>query len=211
VKDFSFQIEIMNLEDQRTNCPGFLDEYGIWNNGFECPSLSNQIRVCCGSDSGRYCCTLEHVHPSEKTFLSINETKLSFLKKLNFNFLTLPIQITCILIIFLLLLLILIILLICYRYRKRKKNLSKKQTLIIDHFPFSPPHHKVFFNENNQLTTSTSSSIARIPSDNYFTDWKEFFNETEQLKHVHPTISSQSNERNKYLFHGKYQQDDVIV
>ncbi|CAF1682611.1 unnamed protein product, partial [Adineta ricciae] len=27
----------MNPEEQRTSCPGFLDEYGVWNNGFECP------------------------------------------------------------------------------------------------------------------------------------------------------------------------------
>lgn len=52
------------------SCPGFLDRYGNWNNGkknlhflfyffslilgFDC-SLS---RVCCGTETDRYCCTL---------------------------------------------------------------------------------------------------------------------------------------------------------
>ncbi|CAF3415794.1 unnamed protein product [Rotaria sp. Silwood1] len=35
-----------------TSCPGFLDRYGIWNNGFDC-SLP---RICCGPDTDRYCC-----------------------------------------------------------------------------------------------------------------------------------------------------------
>ncbi|CAF1355548.1 unnamed protein product [Rotaria magnacalcarata] len=35
-----------------TSCPGFLDRYGIWNNGFDC-SLS---RICCGTDTDRFCC-----------------------------------------------------------------------------------------------------------------------------------------------------------
>ncbi|CAF1364107.1 unnamed protein product [Rotaria sordida] len=35
-----------------TSCPGFLDRYGIWNNGFDC-SLP---RICCGTDVDRYCC-----------------------------------------------------------------------------------------------------------------------------------------------------------
>jgi len=200
----------MNSEDQHRSCPGFLDEYGIWNNGFECPSISNQIRVCCGSDSIRYCCAL---NSSEKSFLLSNKTTLSFLKTLNLNFLTLPIQLICILIIILLLLLILFV---YYRYHKRKTNLlnqkhcSTNQTLIVDHFPFSPPHHQLFFNKNNQhikgtLTTSTSSSSARIPSDNYFNDSKEFFHTTEQSMNIRPTIS------NNYQFHGKYQQDGIIV
>jgi len=221
-------MDIMNPEDQRTSCPGFLDEYGIWNNGFECPSLSNRIRVCCGSDSGRYCCTLEDFHtsslnPHEKSFLSTNETTLSLIKKINLTFLTLPFKFTFILIIILLLLVILMILFICYRFYQRKNNsleekhLSTKQTLLIDHFPFSPPHHQLFFNDNNNqqikdtLTTSTSSLSARLPSDIYFNDWKEFSHTTEQFMNIYPTVLSHNNERHNYLFHGKYQQDDIIV
>lgn len=202
----------MNFEDQRTSCPGFLDEYGVWNNGFECPSLSNRIRVCCGSDSVRYCCTLKPLDSSEKSFLSSNKTILSFFKKINQ-----PIQLVFILIFLFLLLLILIIIFLYYRSHQRKnhrakeKKYSKKQTLIIDHFPFTPPHHQVFFNENSQqikdtLTTSTSSSSpARLPSEFYFNDWKEYFNPTDQ------TLNIQSNETHHYLVHGKYQQNDIIV
>lgn len=217
----------MNSVDQYTSCPGFLDEYGVWNNGFECPSLSNQIRVCCGSDSYRYCCTLENIPTSSLNSLNTNEK--NFFKINETNFLTLPIKLTCILIIILILLLILIILIIFYRYYKRnkniqEKNLSTKQTLIMDHFPFSSPNHKLFFNNNNNnnqqqqqqikdtLTTSTSSASSAsilIPSEIYFNDWKEFFNINEQSMNIYPTISSNNND----LFHGKYQQDDddVIV
>ena len=83
----------MNPEDHRTNCPGFTDEYGIWNNGFECPSIGNQIRVCCGSDSHRYCCSLDnfHTNSSKRIFSTTNE----LLKKLHLNFLTFPIQLIC--------------------------------------------------------------------------------------------------------------------
>jgi Ca2+/Na+ antiporter len=208
----------MNMEEQRTSCPGFLDEYGIWNNGFDCPSISNQIRVCCSSDSRRYCCTLEHFYTNspEKSLSSTNRTSLSFLKKINLTFLTLPMQLSFILILILIFLLILLILFLCYRYHKRKMNSleqehsSTKQILLSDHFPFSPPHHQLFFNENNPkikdtLTTSTSSSSAiRLPSDIYLNDWKEIFQPNEQQSmNVYPTISSHN-----YPLH---QQNDIIL
>ncbi|CAF0860107.1 unnamed protein product [Didymodactylos carnosus] len=41
----------------RASCPGFLDRHGIWNNGFDCPPPSaGPIRMCCGTESERYCC-----------------------------------------------------------------------------------------------------------------------------------------------------------
>jgi hypothetical protein len=137
---------IMNPEDQHRSCPGFLDEYGVWNNGFECPIISGQIRVCCGTDFRRYCCSLENsFNNSEKSFLSTNKSIFSFIDQLNLTFLTVPILLTCILIIILLLLFILLSLSIYYHYRKRKKikqdeRSSTKQTIQVDHFPFSPPH-----------------------------------------------------------------------
>ncbi|CAF2425962.1 unnamed protein product [Rotaria sp. Silwood2] len=235
----------MNSEEQRSSCPGFLDEYGIWNNGFECPSLSGQKRICCGSDSRRYCCTLDSLHTNsfnslnlqEKSFLLTNQTNISFIEKINLTFLTLPILLTCILIIILLLLFSLIILLIFYRYYKQNKNqqdeyLSTNQTLFVDHFPFSPPHHQLFLKKTNNpqtyhlhqklkdtLTTSTSSSSARIPSESYFNDWKDFFTTSEQPMNIYPTTSCHSNETNdnqsylysNYLFHGKHQRNAVIV
>ncbi|CAF3387756.1 unnamed protein product [Rotaria sp. Silwood1] len=50
-----------------TSCPGFLDRYGIWNNGikfllFYYMNLSvigfdcSLPRICCGPDTDRYCC-----------------------------------------------------------------------------------------------------------------------------------------------------------
>ncbi|CAF0749246.1 unnamed protein product [Adineta steineri] len=233
----------MNPEEQRTSCPGFLDEHGIWNNGFECPPLSGQRRICCGTDAHLYCCPIGNIHTNsfnrqEKYSLSINETTFTFIEKLNAIFFTLPILITCILIIIVLLLLILITLFVCYRYRQRNQNeqespTSTKQTLLVDHFPFSPPHHQLFFNENNTqtcilhkqttepLTTSTSSTKStRMPSNIYYNDWKEFFNTTELPMNLYPTMSSHSNENHNddpYL-RPNYavnctpkQQDDIIV
>lgn len=225
----------MNPEDQRTSCPGFLDEYGIWNNGFECPPLNNDIRVCCGSESRRYCCTLDNLSkPSslslnrpEKISYSTIETSLFLSDPKSATILTLPILLTCILILIIIFLLIFLSLFIWYRYRNRRKqikrqeNLTTKTNLLIDHFPFSPPHHQFFLNENpshynNQslhlhqqakdtlttttmapsTTTSTSSTSGRIPSDIYFNDWKDFLISGEQPMNIYPTMSSHSNELN---------------
>jgi len=227
----------MNPEEQRTSCPGFLDEYGIWNNGFECPPIAGQRRICCGTDSHLYCCSLENIHTSslsplnhpEKSPLTTRETTSSFIEKFNSIFFTLPFVLTCILILIILLLLTLIILFVCYRYRKQNKTQQEdsltKQTSLVDHFPFSPPHHQLFFNENNPqtcllqqqqardpLTTSTTSSKSiHIPSNIYYNDWKEFFNTTEQSMNKYPTMSSHSNEINNYRIHGNYQQEEIIV
>ena len=202
----------MNIGDQRSNCPGYLDEFGIWNNGFECPSIGNQIRVCCGSDSRRYCCILQQITnytttPMNKSFLSYIEAHLPFIKKFDFSFLTLPIQLICIFIIFLFLLLILIVLFICIRSHQQKKQFLDEENLSttrthenVDHFPFPPPHHQLYYQPNSQftkdtLTTSMSSTSVRLPSDFYVTDRKS----SEQIRHA--------NELKKYL----YQQEDIIV
>ena len=107
---------------------------------------------------------------------------------------------------------IFLIIFLCYRYHKRKTNsLSTKQTTISNHFPFSPPHHQLFFNENNiqikdTLTTSTSSSSpVRLPSEIYLNDWKECFQTTEQPSmNIYPTMSSHN-------YYEKHQPNDIIV
>jgi hypothetical protein len=227
---------MMNPEDQRTSCPGFLDEYGVWNNGFECPQITGQIRICCGSESRRYCCTLENLHkPSsnsinrlEKNSYSTSEPSLFVTDtKTSSTILTLPIVLTFILILIIIFLLILLSLFLWYRYRNRhnqrnrQNNLTTKTNLLVDHFPFSPPHHQFFLNENNSsytnntsllhqqtkdslttttnapsTTTSTSSTSGRIPSDIYFNDWKDFLIAGEQPMNIYPTMSSHSNELN---------------
>jgi hypothetical protein len=240
----------MNPEDQRTSCPGFLDEYGIWNNGFECPALSNQLRICCGSDSRRYCCTLDNLHKTsynreDKNSLSATGTSIFLNDTKSSTILTLPILLTCILLLIIVFLLIILTLFFCYRYRnahhkRKQQNLSTKTNLLVDHFPFSPPHHQFFLNENRphynnhheqakdtlttttlapSTTTSTSSTSGRIPSDIYFNDWKDFLIAGEQPMNIYPTMSSHSNELNNdhqyhhsnYLYHGKRQPYDVIV
>lgn len=238
-----YKVNTMNPDEQRSSCPGFLDEFGIWNNGFDCPSLAGVKRICCGSEARRYCCILENLPTSsfsslnlyEKSLLLGNQTNLSLIEKINLTFLTLPILLTCILIIILLLLFSLIMFLTFYRSYKRSKiqkeeYLSTNQSLLVDHFPFSPPHHQLFFNRSNPstyilpqksrdaLTTSTSSS-TRLPSEHYYNDWKEFFNNTEQPMNMYPTVSTHSNDVNdnqsflyaNCLFHGKHHSNGIVV
>ena len=153
----------MNPEDQRTSCPGFLDDYGVWNNGFECPPLNNQIRICCGSESRRYCCTLDTLQrASSNIFDRLNknshsatsETSLLLTVRKLSPLLTFPILLTCILVLIIIFLFILLSLFCCYRYRNRRKqchqqdHLATKTNLLIDHFPFSPPNHQFYLNDS---------------------------------------------------------------
>ena len=169
-------VDWMDLEDQRRSCPGFLDHDGIWNNGFECPAIGNEIRVCCGSDSHRYCCLFEH---SNKR--SLSSTTSGFFKKFHLDFLTFPVQLFSL---FLLIFIVLIIIIfVCYRSHQRRTNLfeqdpiSTKEILSSEHFPFSPPHHQIYFNDlHPPRTTSAASSSssftssARLPSEIHFTE-----------------------------------------
>ena len=232
----------MNPEDQRTSCPGFLDQYGVWNNGFECPPLTNQIRVCCGSDSHRYCCGLEVFHTNSIRFSSPEDTSsimnrsVSFTDQFYSTIQILPVRLTCMsILILLLVILILLSLYYCFRRRTTKRShehqqhMSNKQILLADHFPFTPPHHQLFFNEphpsasllhsqpRDTFTTTTtiapstvtntssgasslsSSSSARAPSDIYFRDWKEFFITNDQPMNVYPGLLSHSTDMNNDL------------
>ena len=221
----------MNPEDQRTSCPGFLDEYGVWNNGFECPTLAGQMRFCCGSESRRYCCTMEtlsknsdhHLNrpiepPTMDPPLFLNERKPS-------SILTSPLLLASLLGMILIFFLILFSLYFWYRCReqhnKRRAEASTTKTnLLMDHFPFSPPHHQFFLTDSNahyrhdtclphhptkdtlttmttlapSTTASSSSSSGRTPSDIYFHDWKDFLISGEQPMNLYPTMSSYSNE-----------------
>lgn len=245
----------MSVDDQRTSCPGFLDEYGIWNNGFECPPLANQIRICCGSDSRRYCCTLATIGPSLTTThrrkLNTIKTTSSFIDKIHSTRFTLPILFSCLLILILFIISIVIWIFLCYCSRRRRRHhhqqqrrkrqedksiedqqsVAGKQTLLVDHFPFSPPHHQFFYNDVHHPTTrdtlttnlvpstinstsSASTSSVRIPSDIYFHDWKEFFvTNDQQSLNIYPPISSHQNTLNKdsFHFHNYSDQDDIIV
>ena len=217
----------MAMEEHRTSCPGFLDDYGVWNNGFECPPLLNQIRICCGSDSRRYCCTLASWTTTTNRNLfrssTITSTSLSLIKRFHSTGYSIPLLLICLSILIILFVFLLILFISCYCIRRRKQKKASeeqsvgKQTLLVDHFPFSPPHHQLFFNETDPSTslihskpkeTSTSttattlapstlpstssgsSSSAFIPSDIYFHDWKEFFVNSEQPMNIYPTNSS---------------------
>ena len=153
----------MNPEDQRTSCPGFLDEYGVWNNGFECPSLSGQIRICCGSESRRYCCTLDNrPKVSDQTFNRALErpshshvvNSVFFSEKKSPTLLNLPVFLTCLIGLIIIFILLLLTFLIWYRCRNRRNNVEKKSSsttsnLLTEHFPFSQPHNQFFLHETN--------------------------------------------------------------
>lgn len=224
----------MNPDDQRTSCPGFLDEYGVWNNGFECPNLAGQMRFCCGSESRRYCCALESLsknldshlnRPIEQASYSTVDPPSFFAERKPLSIFTSPLLLTCLLGMIILFFVILFSLYCWYRCRhhankRRAETLTTKTNLLVDHFPFSPPHHQFFLNETNAhyrhdlglphhpikdtLTTTTtiasstaassSSSSGRTPSDIYFNDWKDFLISGEQPMNLYPTMSSYSNE-----------------
>ncbi|CAF0958570.1 unnamed protein product [Didymodactylos carnosus] len=40
-------------------CPGQLDQYGIWNNGFDCLPINGRPRICCQSESKKECCFVD--------------------------------------------------------------------------------------------------------------------------------------------------------
>ncbi len=167
---------MMNPEDQRTSCPGFLDEYGVWNNGFECPPLNDQLRICCGSESRRFCCTLESLqktsfNPLHRLEKSTIETSFFLTETKTSTFLTLPLLLTSILVLIIIFLLILSSIFFWYRsrqrhdQRKRQENLSTKTNLLADHFPFSPPHHQFFLNETTPHYNSKSSHVHQQARD----------------------------------------------
>lgn len=167
----------MNPEDQRTSCPGFLDEFGVWNNGFECPPLGGQTHVCCGSESRRYCCTLDHLYktskllnrPEKDSYLT-TESSLFLTETKSSTILTLPILFTCVLVLILIFLFILLSLIFWCRNRnqndkqKHEANSSTRTNLLADHFPFSPPHH-LFLNENTSHYNNNTSLLHQQPKD----------------------------------------------
>ena len=213
----------MNPEEQRTSCPGFLDDYGVWNNGFECPPLAGQVRICCGSESRRFCCTLDTQSKQIESLsnrpvsYSTMDTSLFLSDRKSSSLFSTPILLTCFVGLIFILFVLIVSLCLWSRYRrrkfeKRKENHTTKTTLLTDHFPFSPPHHQLFLNDTpspyhpnkdtmttttlapSTTATSTSSSSGRVPSDIYFNDWKDFLIAGEQPMNLYPTMSSYSNE-----------------
>ncbi|UJR26585.1 hypothetical protein I4U23_007905 [Adineta vaga] len=50
------------------SCPGYLDDSGIWNNGFSCQPINNRMRICCGPENRRECCFADQFsHRSDST------------------------------------------------------------------------------------------------------------------------------------------------
>ncbi|XP_013394412.1 uncharacterized protein LOC106161887 [Lingula anatina] len=60
---------IFNQESKEPYCPGYLDRYGVWNNGFSCPELDPEPeKYCCGSQQARYCCPPPSEAPQPEGF-----------------------------------------------------------------------------------------------------------------------------------------------
>lgn len=55
-------------------CSGYMDSFGKWNNGFDCPSFDSESVHCCGTFSYRYCCSAvkstTDTDPSTSEFIS---------------------------------------------------------------------------------------------------------------------------------------------
>jgi len=102
------------------SCPGYLDDSGIWNNGFSCQPINNRVRVCCGPENRRECCFVDQLpHRSD---LSIDsDLSSSPLNKIESTIAITPSSYTLILIAIGLTLVLLIILLIAFIYIIRRK------------------------------------------------------------------------------------------
>ncbi|CAF0997870.1 unnamed protein product [Rotaria sp. Silwood1] len=101
------------------SCPGYLDDLGVWNNGFSCQPINNRVRVCCGPENRRECCFVDQL--SHRSDLSFDSDLSSSLNKNESPFGITPSSYTFILIAIGLTLVLLIVLLITFIYVVRRK------------------------------------------------------------------------------------------
>ncbi|CAM4916069.1 unnamed protein product [Rotaria socialis] len=100
------------------SCSGYLDDSGVWNNGFSCQPINNRVRVCCGPENRRECCFADELPHRSNSY--IDSDNLSSNKSLSpFDITSSPY--TYILIAIGLTLILLIVLLITFIYIIRRK------------------------------------------------------------------------------------------
>ncbi|CAF0767056.1 unnamed protein product [Adineta steineri] len=147
------------------SCPGFLDRYGIWNNGFDCSSP----RVCCGPEIDRYCCI-----PSSTSSSSISpsnpfesyEDLDSYTIQTSDNLLaekwffirmcTIGILLAILLIIFI----IIYLCIICIRHIQHNKKRSTIQV------PLSSPSSSLLLESKRTSLSNRISTITHASNDN---------------------------------------------
>ncbi|CAF1104770.1 unnamed protein product [Didymodactylos carnosus] len=161
----------MNPDGVRTSCPGYLDDYGAWNNGFDCPPIQSQIRYCCGTESKRYCCSDNTIDHDNLKLLNILSSTLNTFSRSSFSpsyrilssspltsllsstnpYFSLPILISFIIGLLFIIFLILFGVLLWRRYSDKKQQAlrKKQQQILLDsntqldpsQYPFSQHHH----------------------------------------------------------------------
>ncbi|UJR14121.1 hypothetical protein I4U23_001116 [Adineta vaga] len=147
-----------------TSCPGFLDRYGIWNNGFDCSSP----RVCCGSETDRYCCILTSSLSSTTTTSSsdiVYESSNDYILHPSNNFLPEKwffLQICTVGIFLAMTLLIFVMVCQCLiSIRRSKQRQQRRMSLVQMPLPAASP----LLLEHNRSLSNRISTISMTPSD----------------------------------------------
>ncbi|CAF1117354.1 unnamed protein product [Rotaria sordida] len=167
-----------------TSCPGFLDRYGIWNNGFDCSSP----RICCGTETDRYCCIPSKLSSSSQTPYQpsddlIFHTSDNFLTEKWFFF-----QMCTAGIFFAITLLIFIMICQCLiSIRRNRQRQQQRMSIVQVPLPVTSP----LLIEHNRSVSNRISTISSTPSDikSRCTDTSTIFNTSLNL---YPTATSRN-------------------
>ncbi|CAF1103059.1 unnamed protein product [Adineta steineri] len=178
-----------------TSCPGFLDRYGIWNNGFDCSSS----RICCGTETDRYCCTLESSSSSQTSNDLIFHSSNNYLPEKWFF-----LQI-CTIGIFLAITLLLFVMVCQCLTSIRRKRQRRKQKMSIVQVPLPAASPLLF--EHNRFISNRISTISSTPSDvkSRCTDTSIILNTP---LNIYPTTNSRSSTASSssyYMFPNEFE------
>ncbi|CAF0988161.1 unnamed protein product [Rotaria sp. Silwood1] len=184
------------------SCPGFLDRYGIWNNGFDCSSP----RICCGTETDRYCCI-----PSKSSSSLLSQTSYqssenlvfhtsnSFLSEKWFFF-----QICTAAIFLAIILLMFVIICQCLTSIRRNRQRQQQRIPIVQvPVPASVP----LLIEHNRSVSNRISTISSTPSDtkSRCTDTSTVFNTPLNLYPTANNRNSTSTSSSYYMFPNEFE------
>jgi len=175
------------------SCPGFLDRYGIWNNGFDCSSP----RVCCGTEIDRYCCIQSTSSPSNDLIYHTSNNFLSE-KWLILQICTIGLCLTIIVLIFIMIYQCLI------SIRRNRKRQQQRMSIIQVPLPAASP----ILIERNRVISNRMSTISSTPSDvkSRCTDTSIILNTPLNLYPTGNSRSSTSTSSSYYMFPNEFEQ-----
>lgn len=192
------------------SCPGFLDRYGIWNNGktnqsveicipklslgFDCSSP----RICCGNETDRYCCIVSAspvTHFSSSTTIDDSSTNLLLNKWFCLQIFTLGLFVAMTILVFVLIYQCLL----SFRRNQRAQTMSFLQVPL----PAASPR----LVERHRLTANRISTISSIPSDmkSRCTDTSIILNTPLNLYPTGHSVSSTSTSSSYYMFPNEFE------